>query len=51
MRHGIDLKTHSQCQGGGQIPPNRNWPEPIAEADVFVTGVLFAWWSLSGSNR
>jgi hypothetical protein len=23
MRHGIDLKTHSQCQRSGQIPQYR----------------------------
>ena len=28
MRHGIDLKTHSQCQRRGQIPLTGPWIAP-----------------------
>ena len=57
--HGIDLKTHSQCQGGGQIPPYRIRPRPnrnlmfssLEHAACPAPTKCRAWWSLSGSNR
>lgn len=43
MRHGIDLKTHSQCQRSGPIPQIRGSQIALGhEVRVFISGV--SWW-------
>ena len=41
MRHGIDLKTHSQCQRSGQIPQITDTGRTGSEL-VSLTGVFLA---------